>query len=155
MLAKARSPPPPLPPGPAPDPCPPPLQDSGARGRRLAKVGRRCDFLLKQGKREMGSRRLRDFSIKAALNSRLLASCGKPPIWSVWALICFWPDGLSRPQGAGRHPLRRTKEMERLGNMLMLEPSPPPAPALACMTASEKVTFQECVAPIRAPKIHF
>lgn len=79
--------------------------------RRQPEGCRRCDFLLQKGEREMGRRKLRDFSIRAALNSSLLASCGKPPIWSVWALICFWPDGFSCPQGAGRHPLRRTKEM--------------------------------------------
>ena len=88
---------------------PPP--GDGRRGRGRPEGRRRCDFLLQQGEREMGRRKLRGFSIKAALNSSLLASCGKPPIWSVWALICFWPDGLSCPQGAGRHPLRRTKEM--------------------------------------------
>lgn len=38
-----------------------------------------CAFLLKQGKREM-VRRVTDFSIKAVLNSSLLASYGKPPI---------------------------------------------------------------------------
>lgn len=88
----------------------PPPRDR-LRGQGAAEGCRRCDFLLQKGEREMERRKLRDFSIRAALNSSLLASCGKPPIGSVWALICFWPDGFSCPQGAGRHPLRRTKEM--------------------------------------------
>lgn len=101
----------------------------------------------------MGRRRLRDFSIKATLNSSLLASRGKPPIWSVWALICFWPDGLPSPQGAGRHPLHWTKEMERLGNMLMQ--SPPrrqPAPALASSDSLGKWHFRSMSLPSGLPK---
>lgn len=134
----------------APNPRPPPPGDNGASRRRVEGC-RGGDFLLKQGEGEMGRRRFRDFSIKGALNSSLLASCGKPPIWSVWALICCWPDGLSGPQGAGRHPLGRTKEMERLGNMLMPEPSPP---ALASSDSLRKWHFRSASLLSGLPKFY-
>lgn len=66
---------PPREPGPRPCHC---SWDNGSAGGGPEVCGG-CAFLLKQGKREM-VRRVTDFSIKAVLNSSLLASYGKPPI---------------------------------------------------------------------------